>query len=98
MIAAERRLARKLEQRKARMAVVRQRSQRAENPGAGVATGPTYYNVPLLKPPVWKWEVPVYFFLGGLSAGAHLLARAAERFGRGKHKDVTRAGELIALG
>ena len=30
----------------------------------------TYYDVPLLKPPVWTWEVPLYFFVGGAAGGA----------------------------
>src|SRR5205823_5028594 len=57
---------------------------------------PTYYDIPLLKPPVWKWEVPVYFFFGGLTAGAFLLARVAERFGGRKYRHVTRAGTIVA--
>src|SRR5512141_1923527 len=24
-----------------------------------------YYRVPLLKQPQWKWQIPVYFFVGG---------------------------------
>jgi formate-dependent nitrite reductase membrane component NrfD len=60
------------------------------------AGSPTYYDVPMLKPPVWKWEIATYFFLGGLSAGAFLLARLAERFGGRKYRDVTRAGTLVA--
>src|SRR5207253_1395410 len=35
---------------------------------------PTYYNVPSLKEPVWKWYIPAYFYAGGLAgAGAGLL-------------------------
>lgn len=60
------------------------------------AGAPTYYNIPILKPPVWKWEIATYFFLGGLSAGAFLLARLAERFGGKKYRDVTRAGTIVA--
>ena len=62
------------------------------------ASSAIYYDVPLLKPPVWKWEIPAYFFLGGLSAGAHLLARVAERFGKGRHRSVTTAGSMVASG
>src|SRR3954471_1769282 len=36
-------------------------------PIASSETG--YYAIPLLKPPQWTWEVPVYFFIGG-GAGA----------------------------
>jgi formate-dependent nitrite reductase membrane component NrfD len=38
----------------------------------------TYYDVPLLKPPVWTWEVPVYFFVGGATGGAALVAAVAD--------------------
>jgi formate-dependent nitrite reductase membrane component NrfD len=38
----------------------------------------TYYDVPLLKPPVWTWEVPVYFFLGGAAGAAAIIASIAE--------------------
>ena len=57
---------------------------------------PSYYDVPMLKPPVWKWEIASYFFLGGLSAGAYILARMAARFGGKKYQDVTDLGTAIA--
>jgi len=57
---------------------------------------PSYYDVPMLKPPVWKWEIASYFFLGGLSAGAYVLARMAARFGGKKYQDVTDIGTAIA--
>jgi formate-dependent nitrite reductase membrane component NrfD len=41
--------------------------------------GHAYYDVPMLKKPVWKWEVAFYFYLGGLSSGAYLVSRAADR-------------------
>src|SRR3954468_13638929 len=37
-----------------------------------------YYNLPLLKPPVWTWEVPSYFFVGGVAGGAAVIAFAAQ--------------------
>ncbi|HZR24191.1 MAG TPA: NrfD/PsrC family molybdoenzyme membrane anchor subunit [Vicinamibacterales bacterium] len=37
----------------------------------------TYYDVPLLKPPVWTWEVPVYFFVGGIAGGAAVIGTVA---------------------
>src|SRR5262245_53409798 len=36
-----------------------------------------YYGLPLLKPPTWTWEVPLYFFLGGISGMAACIAFAA---------------------
>ena len=38
----------------------------------------TYYDVPLLKPPVWTWEVPLYFFVGGAAGGAAVIATVSE--------------------
>src|SRR5690349_8612007 len=38
----------------------------------------TYYDVPLLKPPVWTWEVPLYFFVGGAAGGAALIGTVAD--------------------
>ena len=37
----------------------------------------TYYDVPLLKPPVWTWEVPTYFFVGGAAGGAAVIGAVA---------------------
>jgi len=37
----------------------------------------TYYHVPLLKAPVWTWEVPVYFFVGGAAGAAAIIANVA---------------------
>jgi hypothetical protein len=28
----------------------------------------SYYGLALLKPPVWTWEVPAYFFVGGAAS------------------------------
>jgi formate-dependent nitrite reductase membrane component NrfD len=40
----------------------------------------SYYGRPILKEPVWTWEIPVYFFAGGLAGASStlsLVARAA---------------------
>jgi formate-dependent nitrite reductase membrane component NrfD len=57
----------------------------------------SYYDVPMLKPSLWKWEISSYFFFGGLSGGAFVLARMADRFGAGRHRAVTQVGTAIAL-
>src|SRR5579884_1535662 len=66
-------------------------------PPPGPFAGPSYYDIPLLKKPVWTKEIGIYFYLGGLSAGSYLLARLAERFGGEKYRSITRAGTAIAL-
>jgi hypothetical protein len=40
----------------------------------------SYYGLPALKPPVWTWEVPLYFFLGGISGVSACMAFVAELF------------------
>src|ERR1700727_1775282 len=40
----------------------------------------SYYNLPALKPPVWTWEVPLYFFIGGISGVSACLAFFAHIF------------------
>ncbi|HEX8619073.1 MAG TPA: NrfD/PsrC family molybdoenzyme membrane anchor subunit [Thermoanaerobaculia bacterium] len=55
----------------------------------------TYHNLPLLKPPVWTWEVPVYFFVGGAAGAAAVLGVAAQ-FSRG-NEELVRDARWIAL-
>src|SRR5207248_4100083 len=37
-----------------------------------------YYGLPLVKAPVWTWEVPLYFFAGGAAGAASVLALSAQ--------------------
>jgi hypothetical protein len=60
-------------------------------------TKPTYYDLPLLKPPVWTWEVPLYFFLGGAAGAASVLAAAAQVTG-GDERLVRDARWIAAIG
>jgi formate-dependent nitrite reductase membrane component NrfD len=55
----------------------------------------SYYGQPILKEPTWTWEIPAYFFTGGLagaSADLSLVARLA-----GNHV-LARRALLVALG
>ncbi|HSC27991.1 MAG TPA: NrfD/PsrC family molybdoenzyme membrane anchor subunit, partial [Vicinamibacterales bacterium] len=40
-----------------------------------------YYGQPLLKPPVWTWEVPAYFFVGGAAGAAAVIGAIARTTG-----------------
>jgi hypothetical protein len=53
-----------------------------------------YYGRPVLKEPVWTWEVPCYFFAGGMAGAAAPLALAAEMRGEG---GLARRAWLVAL-
>ena len=50
--------------------------------GVDVAGGPIprhtgYYGEAVVRPPVWTWEIPLYFFVGGAAGMAPLIALAA---------------------
>ena len=57
---------------------------------------PAYYDISLLKSPVWTPEVGTYFFLGGMSSAAFSLARIADRLGKGRYRKLTQVGTAIA--
>jgi formate-dependent nitrite reductase membrane component NrfD len=42
----------------------------------------SYYGRPIVKEPVWTWEIPAYFFTGGLAGGAGILHGIARLAGR----------------
>jgi formate-dependent nitrite reductase membrane component NrfD len=41
----------------------------------------SYYGLPVLKAPVWTWEIPIYFFIGGIAGLLAPLAFIAQLFG-----------------
>jgi hypothetical protein len=54
----------------------------------------SYYGLPALKPPVWTWEVPLYFFLGGISGVSGCMAFVAHLF----HADPALVRMLLWMG
>jgi formate-dependent nitrite reductase membrane component NrfD len=44
-------------------------------------TDPTYYDKPAIKPPVWIWSIPAYFYVGGTAGAAMALAFAGQLWG-----------------
>ena len=65
------------------------------NGGVPVTVG--YYNLPLLKAPHWKWQVPLYFFFSGLASTAFLFSTIADWFGDDDDAPVVAAGRYLAL-
>src|SRR5437764_3625437 len=62
--------------------------------GGPIPRTPGYYAQPIVKPPVWTWEIPVYFFVGGLAGMAAIIALAALAF---HHLDLARAAMWLAV-
>src|SRR5437588_12377995 len=58
---------------------------------------PSYYDYPVLKEPLWQWEIIWYFFFGGLASGCYVLASIASLFGSQEDRVVTRTGYYLSL-
>jgi formate-dependent nitrite reductase membrane component NrfD len=58
---------------------------------------PSYYDYPVLKAPVWRWEIIWYFFFGGLAAGCYVIATIASLFGSKEDRAVVRTGYYLSL-
>lgn len=50
---------------------------------------------PFLKPPVWTWEVPLYFWVGGVASGASFMGLACDVAGDRRSAALARK---VALG
>jgi formate-dependent nitrite reductase membrane component NrfD len=67
-----------------RLQEIRRAAAKSVQPGA--ATHPqiqghqSYYGLPALKGPVWTWEVPLYFFIGGVAGVSSCVAFIAHIF------------------
>lgn len=57
----------------------------------------TYYNLPMLKEPVWGWAIPTYLYVGGASGASALLASAAEVISPLRLRNLIFKGRLITL-
>jgi formate-dependent nitrite reductase membrane component NrfD len=44
----------------------------------------SYYGRPVLKEPTWTWEIPTYFFTGGVAGASAVLSTAAKLTGNEK--------------
>jgi len=61
--------------------------------GGPIPRKPGYYGQPVVKPPVWTWEIPIYLFVGGLGGMSAVIALAAAIF---HHVDLARAAMWLA--
>jgi len=48
--------------------------------GGPIPIKPGYYGQPVVKPPVWTWQVPLYFFFGGIAGMSAVIASGAVIF------------------
>jgi len=58
---------------------------------------PTYYDRALLKKPVWEWDIPAYYYLGGAAGAALTLGAAAQLAGDRRLDDYIRHCHWIGI-
>jgi formate-dependent nitrite reductase membrane component NrfD len=58
---------------------------------------PEAVQAPLIHAPVWTWEVPLYFWFGGLASGAAFSALAADLHGDESSAAIARKVALAAV-
>src|SRR3954471_6371585 len=61
--------------------------------GGPIPRKPGYYGQGVVRPPVWTWEVPLYFFFGGIAGMSAVIASGAIIF---HHIDLARASMWLA--
>ena len=61
--------------------------------GGPIPRKPGYYGESVVRPPVWTWEVPLYFFMGGMAGMSAVIASGAIIF---HHVDLARAAMWLA--
>jgi hypothetical protein len=66
-----------------------------ERPVVPRAEPRSYYGRPVIKSPVWTWEIPVYFFVGGMAGASAVLGELAELRGE---EELARRAWTVALG
>ncbi len=85
---------RSIAEREGRVPAAGVRPPGAPFPKASPETG--YYGMPLLKQPQWKWEVPLYFFVGGAAGASAVIGEMARWVARDRH--LARHARLVAAG
>ncbi len=79
-------------ERHGRVEAIGVRPQGAPFPQANPDAG--YYGIPLLKPPMWTWEIPLYFFVGGAAGASAVVGAMANWVGR--DRQLARHARLVA--
>ncbi len=59
---------------------------------------PGYYGLPILKRPFWKWEIALYFFFEGVSAGSFILCTVAGLKDKDRLASLIRGGRFLSFG
>lgn len=68
-------------------------------PGVAVGeeTRQSYYGLPVIHGPHWRWSIVLYFVLGGLAGGSAVLSGIARLIGRREAQPIVRAGRYLSF-
>ena len=79
-------------------------AERADGPVAEAARRmrggdqvPTAVQGPVIHPAVWTWEIPLYFWLGGIASGSSFVAAAADAVDDHQSASIARKVTLAAV-
>src|SRR5437868_2711500 len=73
------------------------RGRRAGGRSVSDETRTSYYGLPAIHRPEWKWLIITYFFLGGIASGTYVLASIADLLGPRSDRRIVRAGRYLSL-
>ena len=62
------------------------------------ATDPTYYGRPMLQKSVWEVDIPIYYYVGGLTGASLVLAAAAQLNGSESANRLMQHAHWIGVG
>lgn len=57
----------------------------------------SYYGLPVIKSPHWRWLIVWYFFLGGISAASYVIATISSWFGGKEGRRIAQVGHYVSL-
>ena len=58
----------------------------------------TYYDLPVVKAPPWKWYIPAYLYVGGVAGAIAAISTGTSLGGRGKLDALISKARWIAVG
>jgi formate-dependent nitrite reductase membrane component NrfD len=64
---------------------------------AGDEARESYYGVPPIHKPHWRWLVVSYFYLGGISSASYTIATIAQLLGGAANQPIIRVGRYLSL-
>ncbi len=76
-----------------------------DHPATTAPRASTYYDLPAIKEPVWTWEVPAYFYVGGAAGAAATIGAVLQVLDGGdserlvqRCRDIAAVGTLVGSG